>query len=393
MKYRYLMGLVLCVAAAACFIYVPRPYEGDRGYDYEDRGGRADVIADEPVGFNLFYDSLEPYGYWVRRSPYGYVWVPHATHYGWRPYTYGRWLWTNHGWTWVSAYDWGWAPFHYGRWGWDAVMGWYWVPGTVWAPSWVSWRWGGDHIGWAPIPPGVRFDRALGLHTLPLPLQERAWVFVEHRYFTDTRLTRFVLPHERSRTFILASQLRTRIQVDGDRVVNWGIDVDDVSNRTGKAITEFQLRNTRRAGSADVRTGELYAYRPRVSRDESTVPRTVVRVEELQDLVRESRLRRQQRMSTQPLNQAIQERQRQEVQSLEESQRKELNRIRRNADDAKRTAESSSARQKVEKEYQEKSARAKNQHAKEKAKIKERHTEERTKVTKKTVTKKKKKSN
>jgi hypothetical protein len=391
MKSKYILGLVLCVIAAACIIYVPRPYEGDSSYVYDDsRAGRVDDIYDE-YGLDLFYDSLDPYGYWVRRSNYGYVWVPHDTGYGWRPYTHGRWLWTDHGWNWVSAYDWGWAPFHYGRWGWDEVMGWYWVPGTEWAPSWVSWRWGGNHIGWAPLPPDVRFDPRFGINTLPFALREQTWVFVEYRYFYDTRLTRFVLPHERNRTFISASQLRTKIQVDGDRIVNWGIDVDDVSNRMGQGITEYQLRNTRYAGPPDVRTGELYAYRPRMKEEQSSAPRRVVRPEEVQQKVSESRLSRQRRVSTQPLDQQIQQRQRQEVQNLEESQRKELNRLRQNAEEAKRKAESTAARQKVEKEYQEKSARARSQHDKEKTKIKERHTTERTKVTKKTVTKKKKK--
>ena len=31
--------------------------------------------------------------------------------------------------------------------------GWFWVPGREWGPAWVSWRTGGDSIGWAPIPP------------------------------------------------------------------------------------------------------------------------------------------------------------------------------------------------------------------------------------------------
>ena len=29
--------------------------------------------------------------------------------------------------------------------------GWVWVPGYEWGPAWVSWRTGGDYVGWAPL--------------------------------------------------------------------------------------------------------------------------------------------------------------------------------------------------------------------------------------------------
>ena len=47
MKHSYLLGCVLCVFAAACVIYVPRPYEGDRRGDYEYRGTPGAAIRDE----------------------------------------------------------------------------------------------------------------------------------------------------------------------------------------------------------------------------------------------------------------------------------------------------------------------------------------------------------
>jgi hypothetical protein len=69
------------------------------------------------------------------------------------PYTNGHWVYTELGWSWESAYDWGWAPFHYGNWVWSEGGYWGWVPGRVWAPAWVSWRYGGGYVGWAPIAP------------------------------------------------------------------------------------------------------------------------------------------------------------------------------------------------------------------------------------------------
>jgi hypothetical protein len=49
------------------------------------------------------------------------------------------------------------ATYHYGRWANLADYGWVW-PGKTWIViGLVSWRTGGDYIGWAPCP---RRDRA-----------------------------------------------------------------------------------------------------------------------------------------------------------------------------------------------------------------------------------------
>src|SRR3984893_18734565 len=97
-----------------------------------------------PVGVDFFYSNLAPYGYWVDRPSYGWVGVPRHVRHAWRPYSYGRWAYTDYGWTWVglprhvrhaglrysyarwpyTAYGWpwvprepyGWATYHYGRW-------------------------------------------------------------------------------------------------------------------------------------------------------------------------------------------------------------------------------------------------------------------------------------
>ena len=71
----------------------------------------------------------------------------------WRPYADGYWAYTDVGWTWVSNEDFGWATYHYGRWARLRDHGWVWVPGREWGPAWVSWRTGGDYVGWAPLPP------------------------------------------------------------------------------------------------------------------------------------------------------------------------------------------------------------------------------------------------
>jgi len=77
----------------------------------------------------------------------------------WRPYwDKGHWVYTDSGWYWASDYPWGWAAFHYGRWRLHPIHRWIWSPDRVWAPAWVTWRTGGEHCGWAPLPPGAHYD-------------------------------------------------------------------------------------------------------------------------------------------------------------------------------------------------------------------------------------------
>ena len=116
--------------------------QGDLG------GGSYDDYVDEDIYYDAY--DLGGYGDWRYSGSYGYVWVPHVE-YGWRPYYDGRWTYSRNNWFWVSYEPWGWAPYHYGRWGWSLDFGWYWIPGNVFAPSWVSWYSYGDYIGWCPL--------------------------------------------------------------------------------------------------------------------------------------------------------------------------------------------------------------------------------------------------
>jgi hypothetical protein len=112
--------------------------------------------ATQQVSVAYFQSALAPYGTWINVPDYGLCWRPTVAvvDYTWRPYAnHGRWLWTDAGWYWYSHYSWGWAPFHYGRWCDYPKVGWVWVPGTVWAPSWVTWRYNNYYCGWAPLPP------------------------------------------------------------------------------------------------------------------------------------------------------------------------------------------------------------------------------------------------
>ncbi len=109
------------------------------------------------ISIQTFYDQLSPYGDWIYSYDYGYVWRPYFDNpESFRPYSSnGNWVYTNYGWTWNSGYNWGWAAFHYGRWDFDNYLGWLWIPGTEWAPAWVSWGSYNDYWGWAPLGPNI----------------------------------------------------------------------------------------------------------------------------------------------------------------------------------------------------------------------------------------------
>ena len=91
---------------------------------------------------NFFYDNLKNDGSWFNTVDYGDVWQPYIAYKSdsWRPYTDGYWSYTDGGWMFVSYEDFGWAVYHYGRWTQLKDIGWAWVPGTEWAPAWVTWR-------------------------------------------------------------------------------------------------------------------------------------------------------------------------------------------------------------------------------------------------------------
>ena len=158
----------------------------------------------EPTGsYNTFYTKLDRYGDWRETSDYGYVWQPREAERSrnWRPYTNGRWVYTDAGWTWVSEEPFGWATYHYGRWTRLRNVGWVWVPGDEWAPAWVSWRKSNDYVGWAPLPPEARFDRRTGIHNWSdnyYDIGPDQYSFVPTTDFGAQRVEGTVVPSERN---------------------------------------------------------------------------------------------------------------------------------------------------------------------------------------------------
>lgn len=150
-------------------------YDDDYYYGDNNRGG---------VSIQVFYNTLRPYGRWMKHSSYGDIWIPRVGR-NFHPYaTNGYWVMTNYGNTWVSDFSWGWAPFHYGRWFYDDYYGWAWIPGYEWAPAWVTWRTGGGYYGWAPMGPRM----GINIH-INLPINY--WVFLPNRYMYHKNMHRY----------------------------------------------------------------------------------------------------------------------------------------------------------------------------------------------------------
>lgn len=118
----------------------------------------------QTVNIDLFYEELSPYGQWSPHPEFGDIWQPYNVGADWKPYTDGRWAWSDQGWIWISYEPWGWATYHYGRWIFDDYQGWIWIPGTTWAPAWVSWHQSPEYIGWSPLPPDRGFFVEIGFN-------------------------------------------------------------------------------------------------------------------------------------------------------------------------------------------------------------------------------------
>jgi hypothetical protein len=252
--------------------YDPRPdgnYEDPRSAsappayapDLYSNGGSVDE--------SVFYGELSPYGRWLQRGSYGWVWEPTRVAVGWRPYTQGHWVNTDYGWTWISEEPWGWATYHYGRWTLDPQYGWLWVPGTQWGPAWVSFQQGGGYIGWAPLPPAVSFSASIGIRiggfSLSAAIDPYAYSFVPERSFLQERVAEEILPPARNVTFVRNTTNITNITMINNRVVNQGVPVQRIEQVTGQRVRRYQLDETRNPAQgriAQVQGDRVSIFRP-----------------------------------------------------------------------------------------------------------------------------------
>ncbi|HEV7464341.1 MAG TPA: DUF6600 domain-containing protein [Methyloceanibacter sp.] len=236
--------------------YRDRPFYGERA---RWTGPREEGYVDTAV----FYDRLSPYGDWTWLQGQ-YVWVPSRVDQSWRPYTQGRWVYTDRGWTWVSNEPFGWATYHYGRWGFSKQVGWFWVPGRRWAPAWVSWRSSDDYLAWAPLPPapdeGVSIDV-----TVTTPVPDYYWQVVpSHEFQSDDLSERIVRDRDRSRPIIERTRPLGNVTVNNNNViVNNNVTVNYVEEKTEqKVVTRRIARGKDPKGGSKVEAEAVEIFQP-----------------------------------------------------------------------------------------------------------------------------------
>jgi hypothetical protein len=221
------------------------------------------------VSFNIFYSSLGAHGDWIPVDGGIYAWRPMGVAVGWRPYTVGRWIWTDDGWYWASDEPWGWAAYHYGRWYYDDFYGWVWIPGYDWAPAWVEWRYGGDYIGWAPLGPYAVFHISFGIHySRHWVTPAYYWSFLDCRHVGSPSVHRYVYRTEHNTRYIGRTRTVGNVRYDRGRIVSRGPEREFVERRGNVRIPRADVVDVNdRPVERVVRTGDrerVEVYRPRI---------------------------------------------------------------------------------------------------------------------------------
>src|SRR5215212_4216792 len=207
-------------------------------------------VTTADVSVDFFYNNLSG-GSWVEVGDYGYCWQPDVavSNTSWRPYADGYWAYTDLGWTWVSYEDFGWATYHYGRWARLSDVGWVWVPGRdvdlEWGPAWVSWRTGGEYIGWAPLPPetiSVVEGRPLtGQLDVEFNIGPEYYNFVDVRYIGEPVLRERIVAPTQNITYIQQTVNVTNITYRNSTVYNYGPDVNVINRTAARPIQRLRL--------------------------------------------------------------------------------------------------------------------------------------------------------
>ena len=197
----------------------------------------------------VFYDRLAPFGQWVWLEGQ-YVFVPSNVDRFWRPYTLGRWVFTDrYGWMWASNEPFGWATYHYGRWGFSKRIGWFWVPGSRWAPAWVSWRQSDDYVAWAPLPPA--YDEGVSVEATPRNVPSYYWQAVPSNQFLAEDLPRRIVRDQaRMKPVLETTRPLANVTVNNTVVVNNAVTPQFVEQKTQEPVVVHKVERTKDAATA-----------------------------------------------------------------------------------------------------------------------------------------------
>jgi len=198
------------------------------------------------ASYDLFYDRLQSDGQWYNDATYGSVWQPKtaSTDQQWRPYTDGRWVYTDRGWTWISNENFGWATYHYGRWVRLSERGWVWVPGSTWAPAWVSWRQSDDYVGWAPLPPETESEQDVKIEEWAdtyYNIGPGSYVFLKTTDLANPSYRDFIASSQDDLDIISRTKNVTNIYYGKTGVIESGPDYDRLVRDANVKVDRYRL--------------------------------------------------------------------------------------------------------------------------------------------------------
>jgi len=240
---------------------------------------------DQDVSFQTFYDQLADQGNWIQTDDYGYVFQPNVSDPDWAPYTNGSWDDSPAGFYWDSDEPWGWATYHYGRWANIRGTGWVWVPGYRWAPAWVSWRYGDDYCGWAPLPPETLYgaeygdsgaDIGLGFHfggdvDVAFGIGPEWYTFVRLEDFGDRDYRRVRFHRDRNFDIINHTTNITNLNVHNggganrfDEVAAGGPPLNEVNARSHQHIQTVNFTESNQPGKSTHEGNTVAVFAPKV---------------------------------------------------------------------------------------------------------------------------------
>jgi hypothetical protein len=279
---------------------------------------------------------------------------------------------------------WGWLAYHYGRWGFDASLGWFWVPGTVWGPAWVAWRWGDAYIGWAPLPPGDDFDIRFGFRRRDFNIPGHYWCFVRGQEFMESRLDRWIVPPERNVAIINYTHIDVNINVRNNRVFNQGVDRDFVRRQTNRDVELHQLRDARRPDQGQVGLKDVSLFRPNLRQNPGGKPKEVVSPSQAADrrLTSVARTGGFAGAAGQDQEAAVRQQHQQEMQRLRQDQQAEVRAIQQKAAADRAALRTPAERQKADTAAKAKIASVQKNHQAETSKMADRHKAEEEQVRK-----------
>jgi hypothetical protein len=189
-----------------------------------------------------------------------------------------------HGWLWVSDEPFGWAVYHYGRWGWANDIGWYWVPGTRWAPAWVAWHRTDEDVAWAPLPPDwddddddIDIDVAF-YQSAPI----QYWQVVPVNFFLSIDIHEHIIRDRDHIRRVIREGDPEVVHIENNIVVNNVIDVDFIEKHTDKEVVVHEVKaaeDPEAAGKTDEDT--VAVFDPEVKKEDDVKPADTKKVEEV----------------------------------------------------------------------------------------------------------------